>query len=676
VYVLVVQEPDGNETEYDLAGEVVLGRDETADIRLGDAAVSREHLRIFQEDGLCYLEDLGSANGTVLGGHPVVGAVVLPPSQVAKVGPFSLWIESSGGDELPPSQPATQAAEGTYRGHAPAPEGAPRLEGISGVAYGRAFDLGARSIVGREGAVSICLADPSVSRNHAELVVRGEQVLVRDLGSSNGSYVNDARVTQAEIFEGDRLRFGDVELIFFAGDSLESSQGSGELGSAQGSRLRPGSRPSGRGKGLDRKKKLLLFGGGALVLLFIVAALMKPKPLPPPPRRGAGSHGAANTKVASVKEETYTKMKRVRTLIDNSEWSTAEKMLRQIIDLDPINKDARDMLKSCELNKRMERLYQDGKAKMALGEDLESLKLFTKVEKESAYYEQAQYDVQGLIKTMLKKFSGDCKGNFSARKYRDAIRTCTVHEDIACQCPTLADETVTRALKQSEHYLHLRESERWSCPTKMSQWVPCAERGGGQDEALIKARYTVPKIQEAMLAYYQGQIGRTMLILQKMKASFSDPNRETAAELYSSMKVVEGKWKDGQSRNLAGDPEAAEREWKVMLTVDSRLMPEGARSYYKRESAKELAKAYYGKGQEYFNMERWADAFDWCSRGLESAPGDKKLKECIRNLDGQGAIELKRSFSCDEIARVLSMTRDTSPVHKQAVEMAAGRGCR
>ena len=85
MYVLVVREADGNETEYDLDGEVILGRDESADIRLGDGSVSRKHARLFIEDGLCYLEDLGSSNGTTIGGQPVVGAVEDSVSTVAPI---------------------------------------------------------------------------------------------------------------------------------------------------------------------------------------------------------------------------------------------------------------------------------------------------------------------------------------------------------------------------------------------------------------------------------------------------------------------------------------------------------------------------------------------------------------------------------------------------------------
>jgi phosphoserine phosphatase RsbU/P len=67
--------------------------------------------------------------------------------------------------------------------------------------------------VGRGRTSDIWLRDPSVSREHAELIVEGRRVTLRDLGSHNGSWVNDQRIEQpTSLSSGDRLRFGDQEL--------------------------------------------------------------------------------------------------------------------------------------------------------------------------------------------------------------------------------------------------------------------------------------------------------------------------------------------------------------------------------------------------------------------------------------------------------------------------------
>jgi FHA domain/Domain of unknown function (DUF1707) len=75
-----------------------------------------------------------------------------------------------------------------------------------------ALPAGHRQIVlGRARDCHCVLADPSVSRRHAELRREGERWLLRDLGSRNGTRVNGVRLLdEAEVGPGDRVSFGDA----------------------------------------------------------------------------------------------------------------------------------------------------------------------------------------------------------------------------------------------------------------------------------------------------------------------------------------------------------------------------------------------------------------------------------------------------------------------------------
>jgi len=64
-------------------------------------------------------------------------------------------------------------------------------------------------IIGRASVVDLCLKHPSVSRRHAQLKRSGNHLYVRDLGSQNGTYVNQQRIFQeAEVFAGDSIIIG------------------------------------------------------------------------------------------------------------------------------------------------------------------------------------------------------------------------------------------------------------------------------------------------------------------------------------------------------------------------------------------------------------------------------------------------------------------------------------
>jgi EAL domain-containing protein (putative c-di-GMP-specific phosphodiesterase class I) len=63
--------------------------------------------------------------------------------------------------------------------------------------------------IGREFENSLCLAHPTISRRHAELLLVDDDLLVRDLGSRNGTYLNGRRVKNFErLQDGDMLQFG------------------------------------------------------------------------------------------------------------------------------------------------------------------------------------------------------------------------------------------------------------------------------------------------------------------------------------------------------------------------------------------------------------------------------------------------------------------------------------
>jgi tetratricopeptide (TPR) repeat protein len=73
-----------------------------------------------------------------------------------------------------------------------------------------------RFTIGRAGENSLSISSSIVSRSHAELIRNGDEYLLRDLGSINGSFVNGIRVSQQILKNGDILRFGNngPEIIF------------------------------------------------------------------------------------------------------------------------------------------------------------------------------------------------------------------------------------------------------------------------------------------------------------------------------------------------------------------------------------------------------------------------------------------------------------------------------
>ncbi len=94
---------------------------------------------------------------------------------------------------------------------------------IRGNDQGTKFELKSDHFeIGREAGNDIQLHESEVSRSHAELVREGNRFLLRDLDSSNGTFVNGTRITRQELASGDQVQMGKT-LILFTGTSDRSS---------------------------------------------------------------------------------------------------------------------------------------------------------------------------------------------------------------------------------------------------------------------------------------------------------------------------------------------------------------------------------------------------------------------------------------------------------------------
>jgi len=97
------------------------------------------------------------------------------------------------------------------------PAGAPRLrvETAAGLRAGSAYDLSEGALLGRGDQADIVLEDTFASSQHARLALQGEVVVLEDLGSTNGTYLNEEPLRGPQpLHAGDRIRIGDSTFTF------------------------------------------------------------------------------------------------------------------------------------------------------------------------------------------------------------------------------------------------------------------------------------------------------------------------------------------------------------------------------------------------------------------------------------------------------------------------------
>ncbi len=122
-------------------------------------------------------------------------------------------------DATAPERSAAPDATGVYGaapGRGDSDESEPRLlvERAAGHESGIAYDLSQGATLGR-GDVEIRLDDPFASSHHARVSREGHLLVIEDLGSTNGTYLNEQPLTGPQpLHDGDRIRIGDSEFSY------------------------------------------------------------------------------------------------------------------------------------------------------------------------------------------------------------------------------------------------------------------------------------------------------------------------------------------------------------------------------------------------------------------------------------------------------------------------------
>jgi hypothetical protein len=140
---------------------------------------------------------------------------------------FLLWVVRSGLKDLRRGTGTVVAAEApadatamhaASAGLAAGAGDEPRLlvETALGHESGVAYDLGAPVTLGR-GDVELHLEDPFASSRHARISRQGPAIVLEDLGSTNGTYLNGEPLSgPAPLHHGDRIRIGDSEFTYLS----------------------------------------------------------------------------------------------------------------------------------------------------------------------------------------------------------------------------------------------------------------------------------------------------------------------------------------------------------------------------------------------------------------------------------------------------------------------------
>jgi len=207
--MLKIQFKDGRADAVTLvAPGRTIGKGGVNDIVIDEEGVNGFHADLKVDGENVTITDVNTASGTVVNGQKIAGETSLKAGDVITIQGVDLEVVTEDITARTLVLSGTALMElGT---------GSWSLVADSGPETGQVIPIMEHTEIGRALECDISILEPALSRKHAELEPVDEALIVRDLGSANGTYVNGEKVEKALLKDGDVLQFGKIRFIVSA----------------------------------------------------------------------------------------------------------------------------------------------------------------------------------------------------------------------------------------------------------------------------------------------------------------------------------------------------------------------------------------------------------------------------------------------------------------------------
>jgi pSer/pThr/pTyr-binding forkhead associated (FHA) protein len=198
-------------------GTLLVGSGPDCALRLALAGIADRHAELVTKAGQTRVRPLATAAPTVLNGKQIAGEAPVKPGDLILFGKVGCRVVAT--ERARPSPPPATEGEVDEMGHTRVRMAMPKflLRGVSGPTFGKVFAMVGTMGVGRSSDNDICIPINEISRQHAKLQAAPAGVIVEDLGSANGTFVNDQRVHSATVLKGgDEVRFDTVRFLLMS----------------------------------------------------------------------------------------------------------------------------------------------------------------------------------------------------------------------------------------------------------------------------------------------------------------------------------------------------------------------------------------------------------------------------------------------------------------------------
>ena len=224
--------PNGEHDAVEIGGgDVLVGAGAECAVMLAAPGIGPQHCKLFARDGQTFVQPFGNAV-TVLNGKQIAAETPIKPGDLllfARVGARVVAVEKTPAATVPRRPLPSGDEDGRTRVRMALPKFG--MRGVSGPTFGKTFGVVGTLILGRSAECDIAIPSDEISRHHAKLQVVPDGVMVEDMGSANGTFVNNQRVHGTVLMKhGDELRLDTVRFLLMspAAETAAAAQRSAE----------------------------------------------------------------------------------------------------------------------------------------------------------------------------------------------------------------------------------------------------------------------------------------------------------------------------------------------------------------------------------------------------------------------------------------------------------------
>lgn len=229
--------PNGEHPQVLLSeGANRIGSASGAQVVLNLQGVAAAHCEILLQGGNATLTVADPANAVSINGRPLDGPTAVRPGDQLVIGPVQARVVAveKAAPAVQRTAPVDDSSSTRVR------MAVPRyvLRGVSGAAFGKTYPIPGPVTIGRQQDCDIPVPSEEISRRHATVKPTPDGLMVEDLGSANGTFINGKRVQTGLMRPGEELRLDTIRFLLVApGMEIPSTPRSAPEAAAAGSKL-------------------------------------------------------------------------------------------------------------------------------------------------------------------------------------------------------------------------------------------------------------------------------------------------------------------------------------------------------------------------------------------------------------------------------------------------------